>query len=100
MHIQRHPKEPTIRRIDLLRARLRALKDPLRIARRRIDLVPPAQPHEAAPSDVFQVVEVGGQEEDGQDEDEDAVQGAEMVSMRGTLWRLRGMVPGRRNSGR
>ena len=38
----------------------------------RVDFVPPAQADEAPPSDVFQVVEVGGEEEDGDYEDQDA----------------------------
>jgi len=43
----------------------------------RVDLVPPAEAYEAAASDIFEVVEVGGQEEDGDDEDEDEVLGEE-----------------------
>jgi len=39
----------------------------------QVDFVPPAQPDEATSGDVFEVVEVGGQEEDGEDEDEDEV---------------------------
>ena len=45
---------------------------PARVARRRVHFVPPAQPDEPAPGDVFQVVEVGGQEQYGDYEDEDA----------------------------
>jgi hypothetical protein len=44
----------------------------MRVARRGIDLVPPAQADETAAGDVFQVVEIGGQKEDRDDEDEDA----------------------------
>jgi hypothetical protein len=44
----------------------------LRGAGLRVDFVPPAQADEAAAGDVFEVVEVGGEEEDGDDEDEDA----------------------------
>lgn len=40
-----------------------------------VDFVPPAQADEAPAGDVFQVVEVGGEEEHGEDEDEDAVFG-------------------------
>jgi hypothetical protein len=35
----------------------------------RIDLVPPAQADKAAPGYVFYVVEIGGEEEDGDYED-------------------------------
>ena len=38
-----------------------------------VDFVPPSQTDEAAAGDVFQVVEVDGEEEEGQDEDEDEV---------------------------
>lgn len=49
------------------------LKDPVRVARRGVDFVPPAQPHEPPARDVFQVVEVQGEEEECDDEDEDEV---------------------------
>ena len=49
----------------------------MRVARRRVDFVPPAQADEAPAGDVFEVVEVGGQEQDGDDEDEDEVGGEE-----------------------
>ena len=38
-----------------------------------VDLVPPAQAYEAAAGDVLEVVEVGGEQQDGDDEDEDEV---------------------------
>lgn len=40
-----------------------------------VDFVPPAEADKAPAGDVFQVVEVGGEEEHGEDEDEDAVLG-------------------------
>lgn len=40
------------------------------VPRSRVDLVPPPQPHEPPPGDVLQVVEIRGQEEHGDDEDE------------------------------
>lgn len=42
------------------------------IACRGVDFVPPAQPHETSARDVLDVVEVGGEEEHCEDEDEDA----------------------------
>jgi hypothetical protein len=45
----------------------------VRFARRCIYFVPPAKTDEAAAGDVFEVVEVGGEEEEGYYEDEDAV---------------------------
>jgi len=47
------------------------------IAVLRVDLVPPAQADEPAARDVLEVVEVGGQQQDGDDEDEDEVGGEE-----------------------
>ena len=44
----------------------------MRVPGSGVDFVPPAQADEASASDVFQVVEVGGEEEHGEDEDEDA----------------------------
>jgi hypothetical protein len=38
----------------------------------RVDLVPPSQAYEATTGNVFEVVEIGSEEEDGDDEDEDA----------------------------
>lgn len=45
--------------------------------RSRIDFVPPPEPHEPAPGDVLEVVEVGGEEEHGDDEDEHEARGEE-----------------------
>lgn len=47
------------------------------IPRRGIDLVPPAEPDEPAAGDVLEVVEVGGEDEHGDDEDEDEARGEE-----------------------
>ena len=47
----------------------------MRVPGSGVDFVPPAQADEASAGDVFQVVEVGGEEEHGEDEDEDAVWG-------------------------
>ena len=48
-------------------------KNPMRLSSSGVDFVPPSQTDEAAAGDVFQVVEVDGEEEEGQDEDEDEV---------------------------
>ena len=47
----------------------------MRVPRGGIDFVPPAQADEAAAGDVFEVVEVGGEEEHSYYKDEDAVTG-------------------------
>lgn len=43
----------------------------MRIAGRGVDFVPPAEADEAAAGDVFEVVEIKGEEEEGEYEDED-----------------------------
>lgn len=73
------PEEAAVGWVDDLGAGLAALEHPLGVARGRVDLVPPAQPDEPAAGDVFQVVEVAGEEEDGDDEYEDAVVRARVV---------------------
>lgn len=73
MDVIGEPEEAAVGRIDGLGAGLAAFKHPFGIACGRVDLVPPAQAHETAAGDVFQIVEVGGEEEDRYDEDEDAV---------------------------
>lgn len=49
----------------------------MRVARRRVHFVPPSESHESSAGDVFEVVEVGCEEEDGDDEDQDEVGGEE-----------------------
>ena len=43
------------------------------VAIRRVDLIPPAQPYQSSARDVFQVVEVGREKQEGDDKNEDAV---------------------------
>ena len=52
---------------------------------RRVDFVPPSQPHQSASGDVFQVVEVGGEEEHRYYEDEDAVWGVFSFAVGGKM---------------
>ena len=65
------PEEAAVGGADDLGARLATLKDPVRVARRGIHLIPPAQADQPAPGNVLEVVEVGGEQEDGDDEDQD-----------------------------
>lgn len=44
------------------------------LSRGRVDLIPPPQPDQSPARDVLQVVEVRGEEEHGDDEDEYAVE--------------------------
>ena len=73
--VHRHPEEATIRGVDDLRRRIRALKHPMRVPALWINLIPPPKPYQAAAGNVFQVVEVDSKEEDGDNEDEDAATG-------------------------
>lgn len=43
----------------------------MRIPTGRVHLVPPSESHEAAPSNVFEIVKIGGEKEDGKDEYQD-----------------------------
>jgi len=74
------PEEAAVGGVDDLGSRLAALKYPLRVARRRVDLVPPSQTDQPPPGNVLEVVEVGREEEDGDDEDHDTKQQAWCVS--------------------
>lgn len=56
------------------------------VPRASIDLVPPAQPDEPAPGDVFQVVEIGREEEHGDYEDEDAGLSGGVLLARDLVW--------------
>lgn len=74
LRIQRQPEESLIR--EILRsgpagvpAAVLGFKHPMRVPRRGVDFVPPPQPDEAPPGDVFQVVEIGSEKEDGDDKD-------------------------------
>lgn len=71
LDVEGEPEEAAVGRGDDLCPRLAALKDPVRVARLGVDLVPPAQADEAAARNVLEVVEVAGEEEDGDDEDHD-----------------------------
>lgn len=71
LQVQRQPEEAAVGRVDDLGAGLAALKHPLRVTRLGVDFIPPAEPDEAAAGNVLEVVEVAGEEEDGDDEDHD-----------------------------
>ena len=65
------PEEATVGGVDLLGAGLARLEDPVAVARGRVDLVPPPQPDEAAAGDILEVVEVGREQKNRDDEDHD-----------------------------
>lgn len=44
----------------------------MRIPTRRVYFVPPSESYESPPSNVFEIVKIGGEKEDGEDEYEDA----------------------------
>jgi hypothetical protein len=72
-HVHGEPEEALVRRVDGPRVGVRRLKYPVAVAGVGVDLVPPPQTDEAASSDVLEVVEVDGEEDEGEDENEDAV---------------------------
>ena len=80
LRVDGQPEEATVGRVDDLGPRLAALKHPVRVARVRVDLVPPAQAHESAAGNIFEVVKVAGEEENGDDEDHDTVCRGTVVS--------------------
>lgn len=71
LDVEGEPEEAAVGGGDDLCAGLAALKDPVGVARLGVDFVPPAQADEATAGDVLEVVEVAGEEEDGDDEDHD-----------------------------
>jgi hypothetical protein len=56
--VHAQPEEALVGRIDDAGPGLRGLEHPVRIARRGVDLVPPAQANQAAAGDVLQIVEI------------------------------------------
>jgi hypothetical protein len=73
LDIKCHPKETFVRSILLPSLWVCRFEDPASIPRGTVDFVPPAQANEASTGDVFEVVEVNGEQEDRDDEDEDEV---------------------------
>ena len=76
LQIQRQPEEAAVGFVVAAAAADAGgggLEHPRAAAGGGVDLVPPPQADEPPAGDVFQVVEVGGEEEDREDEDEDAV---------------------------
>lgn len=73
LRIQSQPEESLVGSIDLSRIRIRRLKDPVTVTRLSVDFIPPAQTDQSSASNVLEVVEVHGQEDDCDDEDEDVV---------------------------
>jgi hypothetical protein len=71
LDIQSKPEKAAISRVDSLGTWLAALKYPLRLSRLGIDLIPPAQTYKSTTGNVLDVVEVGGEEENRNDEDHD-----------------------------
>ena len=67
------PEEAAVGGVDGLGTGLAALEDPVTVAGGGVDLIPPAQTNETSAGNVLQVVEVHGQQQDGNDEDHDHV---------------------------
>lgn len=77
LRVQRKPEEAFVRGVDLSSIWVCTLENPVAVAGLGIDFVPPAQADEASSSDVFQVVKVYCQQDDGDNKDEDIVAGEE-----------------------
>jgi hypothetical protein len=73
LRIQRQPEEPLIRSIDMSSLWIRRLKHPVAISRGSIDFIPPTQAHQSSPSNVFEIVEIDGQQDYRDNEDEDVI---------------------------
>jgi putative component of membrane protein insertase Oxa1/YidC/SpoIIIJ protein YidD len=73
LRIQCQPEESPIRSVDLSAIRICRLKHPVPVSRAGIDFVPPTQAHQSPPSNVFQIVEIDGEQDYRDDEDEDVV---------------------------
>lgn len=71
--VHAQPEEAFVGLVIVAGALGRGLEDPVTVARRGVDFIPPSQSDQAPAGDVLEVVEVDGQEEQGQDEDEDEV---------------------------
>jgi len=71
--VQRDPEETLVGRVDVPRIRVGRLEHPFCVAGGRVHLIPPAQSHQPSARDVLEVVEVHGEEDHGDDEDQDAV---------------------------
>lgn len=72
LSVERQPEKPLIGQIlrgGAVVAAVLAFENPMRIARGGVHFVPPSEPNEAPTSNIFEVVEIGGQEKNGEDED-------------------------------
>lgn len=70
-HVQTQPEEALVRGSDSAGSGIGGLEDPSGVAGGSVDFVPPAETDQATTGNVFEVVEVGGEDEEGDDEDED-----------------------------
>lgn len=73
LRIQGQPEEPLVGSIDLSGIRIRRLKDPVAVSRLSVDFIPPAQTDQSSAGNVLEIVEIHGQEDDCDDENEDVV---------------------------
>lgn len=81
LDVEREPEEATVGWVDRLSARLAALEDPLGVARLHVHLVPPPQSHESTAGNVLEIVEVGREKENGDDEDHDPISHKTLASI-------------------
>jgi hypothetical protein len=70
--VEAEPEKALVGGGDGAGAWLGALKDPVRVSGRSVDFVPPAKTDKPSSSDVFEVVKVGGEKEESDNESENA----------------------------
>jgi hypothetical protein len=72
-HVQAQPEESLIGSCHGADVRVGRLKDPVRVAGCGVHFVPPAETDQSASGNVLEIIEVCGEKEKGEDEDEDTI---------------------------
>jgi hypothetical protein len=70
--VQAQPEETLVRGADCADIGVRGFKDPVRVAGSCVDFIPPPKTNKSTSSNVLEVIEVGREEEKGQDKDQNA----------------------------
>lgn len=70
--IQAQPEEPLVRSGDGADIGVGGFKDPVGVTGSCVDFIPPAETNKSTPSNVLEVIKVGREEEEGQDEYQNA----------------------------
>lgn len=70
--IQAQPEEPLVCGSDCSDVGVGGFEDPVRVAGGCVDFIPPPKTNKSTPSNVLEVIEVGGEEEESQNKDQNA----------------------------